>query len=173
MRRRARRRASSAAAAYFFAAMLRLNQVAGHRRIVRRQLARFLERRDRLVVLPELLIREAEMRQQHAERERRRPALARNSATRGRERVDDGLILPPLLERLGEREEAPRVLAVLRDEPARRRFGRVEVAEPPLRLRQQIQRALVGRRASRRASRSTSRALATFSRPPAFSSAEA
>ena len=59
--------AISTAAPYFFAAMLRLDQVTGDRGIVRREPARFLERGDRLVVLSELLIREAEMRQQHAD----------------------------------------------------------------------------------------------------------
>ena len=62
---------------------VRVDQVAGDRWIARRQLARFLECRDRLVVLPKLLVREAEMRQEDADVERRVADAPRNPATTG------------------------------------------------------------------------------------------
>ena len=62
--------------AVFFRRDVGFDQVAGDRRVARRQLARFFEGGDRLVVLAELLIGEAEMRQQDADVERRRRRLA-------------------------------------------------------------------------------------------------
>ena len=110
-----------------------LDQIAGDRRIGRRQLARVLERRDRLVVLADFLVGEAEVRQQEADVEH----LGRLAAVLGddrRELVDHRLILTTRLERLGERVIAPRALAVGRNHPARGGFGCLEVAKTALRL---------------------------------------
>ena len=106
--------------------MLRLDQIAGDRRIVGRELARFLERRDRLVELAELLVREAEVRQQHAERRTRVAGRAAELGDRRRERVDDRLVLLPLLERFGERVVAPGLLlfCAISCAPSPRRAGR-------------------------------------------------
>ena len=100
---------------------------------------------------------------------------ARNSATDRRELVDDGLILAPLLERLsGKRVVAQRALAVLRDDAARRRFGRREVAEPRAApATADTARARRSRRAATTSVRSVARLGREFSRPPAFNSAEA
>src|SRR5439155_456546 len=109
------------------------------------ELSPFFERRDRLVVLAELLIREAEMRDEDADIERRVARLPAELGDDGRQLVDDGLILVALLERFRERVIAPRALAVLRDDAARGGFRLREIAEPPVGLRQQIHRAGVGR----------------------------
>ena len=53
----------------FLARQVGFDQVAGDGRILRGQTMRFVERRNRLVELTELLIREPEMRQQKAELE--------------------------------------------------------------------------------------------------------
>src|SRR5439155_15387009 len=101
----------------FLARQVGFDQVAGDGRILRGQTMRFVERRNRLVELTELLIREPEMRQQKAELERRivrRPELDEG----GRQRIDNALILSALFERFGERGEAPGTPDVLRDEGA-------------------------------------------------------
>ena len=53
------------------------------------------------------------------------------------------MILPALFERFGERGEAPGTPDVLRDEGAGGRLRASEIPQPPLRLRQQEQRARV------------------------------
>ena len=83
------------------------------------------------------------MRQQQAELE---TVAGRGRAESGdgrRQRIDDALILMPFLERLGERVVSPGTLRVVGDQHARRRFGGVEIAEPPGRLRQEILRARI------------------------------
>jgi hypothetical protein len=94
------------------------DQIRGHRRIVRRELAGVLEDLDRLVELAKLLIRVAQMREQHPER---KAAIGGSAeAAHGRcQRIDDPLEVPLILERLGEHEVAPRVLAVLGNDLAR------------------------------------------------------
>ena len=62
---------------------------------------------------------------------------------RGGERVDDRLVASALFERLGERDEPAHVAGVLRDELSRRAFGRVQIAHPPLGLRQEEERGFV------------------------------
>ena len=121
------------------------DHVRRQRGVLRRGAARLVERRDRLVVLSELLVREAQMRQQDRDVEsrlaRRLAAVARHDR---RQFVDDRLKLMTLAERLGQRVIAARRFRVQRDHAARRRFGRLSVAGAALRLRQQIQREFVG-----------------------------
>src|SRR6202030_2116990 len=102
------------------------------RRITRRQFARILEGRDRLVVLADFLIGEAEVRQQNADVERlqRLAAILRHYR---RQLVDDRLILPARLERLRQRVVAPGALGGLRDDLAGGRLRLLDIAEPPLR----------------------------------------
>ena len=100
-------------------------------------------------MLAELLIREAEMRHQDADIERRVARLPAELGDDGRQLVDDGLILMALLERFRERVIAPWTLAVLGDDAARGGFRLREIAQPPVGLRQQVERARVGSGASR------------------------
>ena len=106
---------------------------------------RFLEDRQRLVVLSELLVRETEMRQQH----RKLVGIACGARSEigddRRQRLDHRLILMPLLERLGQRVIAPRALGILCDDAARGGFRRTGIAAPPLGLREQVQRARIVR----------------------------
>ena len=132
--------ATSIAARVFLGRDVRLRQIAGDRRVFWRELARILERRNRLVELSGLLIRERQVRQQQTEIERR-IGLAAILGNHRRQRIDDRLILPAFLERLGQRVVAPRTLRALRNHLPRGGFRLVVRAEPALGLRQQIQRA--------------------------------
>ena len=119
---------------------VRFHEVAGQVRIAGRLAARLLERRDCLVVVADLLVRKAEMRQQHT-----RVESGRRCGHDRRQRIDDGLILPALFERLGQRVVTPRRFAVLLDQTPRRVFRAFRVAQLPLRLRHEIQRLRVVR----------------------------
>ena len=152
-----------------------LNQVTGDQQIIGREPMRLIERRDCRVELTQLLVREADVRQQQTQPGRVGRRTAPHVVEGRHQRIDDGLILLPILQRFREREVPQGLVLVRRDEAPRGRLGRARIAAAPLRLRQQIQRALLGRAGGTRAttSVSTSRALPTPSLPPAFSSAEA
>ena len=118
-----------------------LDEIAGHRRVLRRQTTGLFKRGDGFVVLPELLIREAKMRQQQSDVE----GGARRLRDHRRQRVNHRLILAALFQGFGQRVVAPGASCVLRDHFARAGLRARGVAEAPLRLRQQIQRALTQR----------------------------
>ena len=120
---------------------LRAHEVHRCRRIVRGELARVLEGLDGLVELAELLVREAKVRQQHAERERTVGSAAERTHHR-RQRVDHALVLTLVFQGLGEDEVPARPLGVLRNGLAGRGLGGDGVACTALGLGQQRQRAL-------------------------------
>ena len=118
----------------FLRSDMRFDQIPAHRRILRRQAARLLERGDRLAIVAELLVSEPEVRQQEADVDRSVGGFAARLGHHRPDLVDEGLIAVSLLEGFRKGVVPPRAALVQVDDAARVGLGRSQVAEPPCRL---------------------------------------